>query len=259
MVESQQLSAPLLAIPQYRVRESLKAKHVSLKMSVQGGLEVIVPRGFDQSRIPEILHTKQSWIERTIDRLEEQRQQLALEYSHALPDQLQLRAINQFWQVEYQATNSARVTLTEKDKSRVILRGNIRQEDSCKMLLQQWLMHKAYQRLVPWLWSVSQELDLPFHKASIRGQKTLWASCSQQRNISLNFKLLFLPAELVRYVFVHELCHTIHLNHSANFWQLVQEKDPNYHPLDQELRRSSHFVPGWLEPTVLGNRDEKKE
>lgn len=256
MVESRLIGGQLVALPQYRVRESLKAKHVSLKMSVQGGLEVIVPSGFDHSRIPEILHTKQSWIERTIERLEEQRQQLALEYSHALPDQLQLRAINQLWHVEYQSTNSGRVTLSEKDKSRIILRGNTRHEDSCKSLLQQWLTHKAYQRLVPWLWSVSQELELPFNKASIRGQKTLWASCSQQRNISLNFKLLFLPAELVRYVFVHELCHTIHLNHSAQFWALVQQKDPNYQPLDQELRRSSHFVPGWLEPTVLGNRKE---
>ena len=255
MVESRLTDAKLVAIPRYRVRESLKAKHVSLKMSVQGGLEVIVPQGFDHSRIPEILHTKQSWIERTIERLEEQRQQLALEYSHALPDQLQLRAINQVWHVEYQPTQSSRLTLTEKDKSRIILRGNTRQEDACKSLLQQWLTHKAYQRLVPWLWSVSQELELPFNKASIRGQKTLWASCSQQRNISLNFKLLFLPSELVRYVFVHELCHTIHLNHSAQFWALVQEKDPNYHPLDQELRRSSHFVPGWLEPTILNHRE----
>jgi predicted metal-dependent hydrolase len=47
---------------------------------------------------------------------------------------------------------------------------------------------------------------------------------------------------------VHELCHTIHLNHSAQFWALVREKDPNYKAIDQELRRSSHYVPNWLEP-----------
>lgn len=252
MVESKLIKSQLVEFPRYRVRESLKAKHVSLKMSVQGGLEVIVPKGFDRSRIPEIVQNKQSWIERTIERLEEQRQQLALEHSHALPDQLHLRAIDQIWRVEYRATATTRLTLTEKDKTRIILRGDTQNEEACKSLLQQWLTHKAYQRLVPWLWSVSEELELPFHKASIRGQKTLWASCSQNRNISLNYKLLFLPAPLVRYVFVHELCHTVHLNHSANFWGLVQEKDANYKPLDQELRKSSHYVPGWLEPSLLG-------
>lgn len=251
MVESRLISGQLVELPQYRVRESIKAKHVSLKMTVQGGLEVIIPRGFDRSRIPEILHTKQSWIERTIGRLEAQRQQLSIESSPTLPEQLALRAIDQLWNVEYQPTGFSRVTLTEKGKSRLILRGSTQNEDLCKALLQQWLAHKAYQRLVPWLWSVSQELELPFHKASIRGQKTLWASCSQQCNISLNYKLLFLPAELVRYVFVHELCHTIHLNHSSQFWTLVRQKDPDYKAIDQELRRSSHYVPNWLEPHAL--------
>ncbi|MBD2079367.1 M48 family metallopeptidase [Leptolyngbya sp. FACHB-17] len=253
MVESRLIQGQPVELPQYRVRESIKAKHVSLKMTVQGGLEVIIPRGFDQSRIPEILHTKQSWIERTIERLEEQRQQLSIDASAALPEQLLLRAIDQTWTIEYQPTGFSRATLTEKGKSRLILRGNTHNEELCRSLLQQWLTHKAYQRLIPWLWSVSQELNLPFHKASIRGQKTLWASCSQQCSISLNFKLLFLPPELVRYVFVHELCHTVHLNHSAQFWGLVQEKDPNYKAIDKELRQSSHCVPAWLE--MNGVRD----
>ena len=257
MAESKLIPSQLTALPGYKVRESLKAKHVSLRMTVQGGLEVIVHKGFDQSRIPEILHTKQSWIAKTIGRLEEQRQQLSLEASHELPDQLHLRAIDQCWQVEYQPTSSQRITLTEKDKSRLILRGCTQNEDACKSLLQQWLSHKAYQRLVPWLWSVSQELNLPFNKASVRGQKTLWASCSQQKNISLNYKLLFLPTHLVRYVLIHELCHTTHLNHSAQFWGLVFEKESDYKALDLELRKSSHHVPGWLEPSILGKTEDQ--
>lgn len=50
---------------------------------------------------------------------------------------------------------------------------------------------------------------------------------------------------------LHELCHTVHLNHSVRFWGLVEEKDPNYKAIDQELRKSSHFVPGWLEMNGL--------
>ncbi|KAM3098766.1 M48 family metallopeptidase [Phormidesmis sp. 146-35] len=255
MVESKLIPGQLTALPDYKIRESLKAKHVSLRMSVQGGLEVIIPKGFDQSRIPEILQHKQSWIEKTIGRLEEQRQQLALEVSHALPDELNLRATAQLWQVDYVPTSASRITLTEKSKSRLILKGCTQNEEACKSLLQQWLSHKAYQRLVPWLWSVSQELQLPFNKASVRGQKTLWASCSYQKNISLNYKLLFLPPHLVRYVLIHELCHTIHLNHSVQFWDLVLAKEANYEALDRELRKCSHYVPGWLEPSMIANRE----
>jgi predicted metal-dependent hydrolase len=94
---------------------------------------------------------------------------------------------------------------------------------------------------------VSQEIALPFEQVTVRGQKTLWASCSAKTNISLNYKLLFLPPELVRYVFIHELCHTIHLNHSRRFWALVAEKEPRYKQLDAELNKGWIYIPAWLE------------
>jgi predicted metal-dependent hydrolase len=65
--------------------------------------------------------------------------------------------------------------------------------------------------------------------------------------ISLNYKLLFLPPEVVRYVFVHELCHTIHMNHSTAFWNLVAEKEPDYECLDTELQNVWRYVPAWVE------------
>jgi hypothetical protein len=102
-------------------------------------------------------------------------------------------------------------------------------------------------QLIPWLRQTSQEIKLPFNRAAVRGQKTLWASCSSKSNISLNFKLLFLPPHLVRYVFIHELCHTIHLNHSRKFWALVAEKEPNYRQYDAELNKAWVYIPEWLE------------
>ncbi|NJR40930.1 MAG: M48 family metallopeptidase [Leptolyngbyaceae cyanobacterium CSU_1_4] len=98
----------------------------------------------------------------------------------------------------------------------------------CSLALQYWLKRKAEAHLSPWLRLISQEINLPCHQISVRGQKTLWASCSSKKNISLNFKLLFLPPHLVRYVLIHELCHTIHLDHSQKFWALVEHKEPNY-------------------------------
>ena len=129
----------------------------------------------------------------------------------------------------------------------LLVQGCIEETDACQDVLKQWLNHKGYQHLVPWLEATSQVCQLPFRKAFVKGQKTLWGSCSNQKNINLNRKLLFLPKPLVRYVFVHELCHTLELNHSAKFWQLVGEQEPQYKQLDADLKQAWQFVPTWAE------------
>jgi predicted metal-dependent hydrolase len=127
------------------------------------------------------------------------------------------------------------------------LRGSINNSAGCSELLRQWLGRKARAELAPWLRELSFDLNLPFRRISIRGQKTRWASCSSQGDISLNYKLLFLPTDLVHYVFVHELCHTIHMNHSSGFWRLVAEKYPAYGTARGQLKEGWRYVPGWVE------------
>ncbi len=236
----------------YRIRESARAKHVSIRVSHLGEVEVVIPAGFDRRQIPEIIKNRQDWIAKTTQRIVAERQAIPTSASQQLPEQLNLQALPEQWQLRYEPTPELYVTANQPasksaQAEQLVLRGAVNQPLLCQRMLEQWLKRKAEIHLIPWLRQTSQEITLPFSQVAIRGQKTLWASCSSRSNISLNYKLLFLPPPLVRYVLIHELCHTVHLNHSQRFWGLVAQKEPDYRQLDAELNKAWIYIPAWVE------------
>ena len=82
----------------------------------------------------------------------------------------------------------------------------------------------------------SKAMGLAPKKVSFRSQSTRWGSCSARGHISLNWRLIAAPAEVVDYVIIHELAHLKHHNHGPRFWALVSEFSPNYQRLKAWLR-----------------------
>ena len=237
------------ALPEYTVCESSRAKHLRLKLSLQKGLEVIVPVGFDRSRIPEILRKKKRWIQSAQRKIDQQAKFIIPESDIVLPDHIPLRAIGENWRLHYQGGKARWAGAYENGADQLLIRGNIEDKTACKAALKRWLARKARATLVPWLKQVGVDNSLKFNRFFIKCQKTRWASCSRHKSISLNLKLLFLPRDLVRYVFLHELCHTIYMNHSQKYWNLLASKEPGYIDLDQELRNAWRLVPSWVNKT----------
>jgi len=230
-----------------KVRESKRVKNVSLKISERGELTVVIPHGFNHSLIPGILQQKQSWIDRVQRQIEEERKLYKPEPLGQLPKQVLLRAIGQEWSLGYKPTADSEVTIEECGKHKLMISGDIGNYLLCTKVLQKWIFHEAHKHLVPWLRVVSDKLELPFSRVIVRNQRTRWGSCSQRKSISINQKLLFFPSPLVRYIFIHELCHTVHLNHSPEFWALVQEKEPRFKQFRKEMRTVRKYIPDWSE------------
>ena len=168
-----------------------------------------------------------------------------MEYITVLP----LRAIQQTWHVEYKQTLSSQlrhsVCIGEKINT-LTLYGDVKDISKTHVWLQKWLRQLAKTHLIPWIESLSIRHQLLCNKITIRAQQTLWGSCNRQRNISLNYKLLFIPAKQAQHIMLHELCHIKHLNHSKRFWDLLSKLDPDCEANNNAVREGDQFVPQWL-------------
>jgi len=205
----------------------------------------VVPHNFDERTLPQILEQHTAWVEERL-----------LHFSHAPlqplrpPRTLHLAALEEQWQVEYRPRSGSRNSCREQAGQRLLI--SAASDEQRRELLKRWLSRQAKQQLIPWLEQTSEELGLPFGGVTIRGQKTRWGSCSATGHININYALLFLQPDLVRYLFVHELCHTVHLNHSKRYWDLVASMEPHYKTYERALKQASTQIPRWMHTPFHG-------
>jgi predicted metal-dependent hydrolase len=223
-------------------------------MSAREGLVVVVPRGFDWSRIPEILDAKRRWIARAAADVERKRSLAEPVEASVLPESIELHYLDEVWRVEYRPSANGSTSVQAREAADLVVRvtGNIGDDAACRRALVRWLVRKGQQVLAPAVQELAWAHGFDLRRVTVRRQKTRWGSCSRDCSISLNVKLLFLPPELVDYVLLHELCHTVHMNHSDRFWHLLGTHDPGFGGKKTALRSAGREVPGWVDTGPAG-------
>jgi len=232
---------PIECPPNYTVRASARARCVQLRITKHRGLEIIAPNNFDQQYTADLLQRHRRWIERVWERT-----QPINANAFYLPEQINLPALEKTWQVIYEQTDAQQVYLRFPTANQLLLQGNIIDPRKCQLVICNWLRKLAAENLLPWLAELSAITQLPYAHARIGSAATRWGSCSAKKRITLNWHLLFLPKELARHVLLHELCHTVFLDHSPRFWQLLAKVDLHSAILRKALKSPSQYLPDWI-------------
>lgn len=91
-----------------------------------------------------------------------------------------------------------------------------------------FFLRKEAKRLLPERLTQLADLNgFSYTDLKIQSSKTRWGSCSSKKSINLSYFLLLMPANLVDYVMLHELCHTVEMNHGERFWKLMDKVTEN--------------------------------
>ncbi len=188
------------------IQKSEKIKTMSL--NITPSLEVILkmPNSCPQTRASAFLKEQEAWLKKTLSAMQEKYSLL-----HSRLETYQNKIL-----VFDEVKNANDYTLTDLKK---ILKTYLEQQ----------------------LPLIAQKMQTSYAHFSIRNNAKVLGSCSYHNRLSFALLLVCAPKEAIDYVIIHELAHTIHKNHSQNFWRCVQIFCPNYRALREHLKQNIIF------------------
>jgi predicted metal-dependent hydrolase len=208
----------------------IKSKRRTLSLSINENAELIVraPNQISNKRIEEFIIEKSKWINKNKNLM----QSRINEMNDSDSDYLFLGNIYPLIKVS-------------KNPNKIDFNGtefitSIENQDKFKASLKSWYKIKFKEIAIPRLNYFSDKYNLKINQVRFKNQKTLWGSCSSKNNINLNYLLVMAPMIVIDYVIIHELVHTVHKNHSENFWNAVEAIMPDYKKAKKWLNKNGY-------------------
>ena len=208
----------------------IKSKRKTLSLSINENAELIVraPNKISNKQIAEFIIEKSKWINKNKSLM----QSRINEMNNSQSNYLFLGNIYPLIKVN-------------EDPNKIDFNGtefitSIENQDTFKASLKSWYKIKFTEIAIPRLNYFSDKYNLKINQVRFKNQKTLWGSCSSKNNINLNYLLVMAPMIVIDYVIIHELVHTVHKNHSENFWNAVEAIMPDYKKAKKWLNKNGY-------------------
>lgn len=205
------MSTPL---PFYKIVRASR-RSISLEISHKNGLVVRAPFSVPEDILHAFVERKSDWIHKHLTRQAETR-------NHA-PENIYYKGSIQAF--EYSPLSKTPITHMD---GIFIFSEKIGTSGHEKQMLEKWYRKEARDYFTNRVKFFSEKYGFSYQDIRITGALTRWGSCSARNNLNFPWRLLMAPDEVIDYVIVHELCHTVHKNHSVRFWNLVATIVPDW-------------------------------
>jgi predicted metal-dependent hydrolase len=215
---------------QLQERVSAQAKNIRIEVRPDGSVLLVIPRRVPKSAAHAFLRSREDWIRRKLVELQSRAKQLGthgpLRWDGS--DTLPLRGVIVPLRVIASRIIKPRVRFDDNQISLYCTGSLLTRPAQLAHTLRMELRRLARLEAKALLDDESERLGVAYSGPRIADQKSLWGSCTPDGLISLNWRLLLAPPQVLRYVVVHELCHRRHLDHSQRFWRLVEKQMPDH-------------------------------
>lgn len=207
---------------------STKRKSVGIQVLPNAQVKVTIPFFYPKAFVPKILKEKEAWI-RAAQQKMLTRQVKIIDEGHCL-------YLGKTFQLAPRPGQKELVQIG--DKLYVASANN----KFIKTYLTSWYKQEARKIISERVNHYATIASLQFTSIAITSAETRWGSCSSNKTLNFNWKLVMAPIEVIDYVVTHELAHLTELNHSRAFWETVRKMYPLYREYRTWLRRNGHHL-----------------
>ena len=203
-----------------KLRRSPRAKRVNIKLKPSEGVELILPYHVSEKDAVAFLLSKKEWVRKTAEKINAKGTKLTVFDEHTIfkSRSFQLKIVKGNRQDIGIHLNDG-ILLITYPASLLVTHPGV--QEGIRYGIEESLRVEAKSFLPGRLAWLAREHGFSFNKVTIKNLKSRWGSCSGRNNINLNLHLMRLPDELIDYVLLHELCHTVEKNHGPQFWSLL--------------------------------------
>jgi predicted metal-dependent hydrolase len=204
---------------------SSKRKSVGIQVLPDAHVKVSVPTFFPKFMVSQILKQKQDWIRAAQQRMLARQSAILSEGCYLYLGkkyQLELRP----GQKELVFVSDNKISVATSNKKFI------------KSYLTSWYKQEARKIISQRVSHYAKIAGLEFKSVAITSAETRWGSCSSNKTLNFNWKLVMAPQSVIDYVVAHELAHLTELNHSRDFWETVRKMYPLYREYRTWLRRN---------------------
>lgn len=193
-----------------------KRRTISLKVEPKGQIVVKAPNRASQAFIDNFIISKQKWIEKQLHKISK-----VNDFKNSFDFNSKLYILGQVYE------------FAEVDMALI---------GASKAEIWKYYYRLAANRLTEMAKQMVDSTGLSYRTIKLSSSRRVWGSFDRNGNMKLNYKLVILPPELIKYVIIHELCHGKHLNHSKEFWQAVEQYCPEFKKCKKELEMYSFLL-----------------
>lgn len=223
-------------VGEIEITKTRRSRGMSLKIHPTKGICVSIPYYWSYKGAEELLKENSDWVNRSIQKLSttEKISKPFTEDSNFKTKYHDVKILPWIGRdVSYTIKNN--VLTIYYPKERDVLDSDI--QENIRYLIEETLRKEAKEYLTTRLTFLAKKNNFHYNNVTIKNMKSRWGSCTVENNINLSLHLMRIPEELSDYVLLHELCHTIHKNHSKKFWELLSRVCDNAKVKDKEMRK----------------------